>query len=108
MTGRAVFIFFACLVGVLGACGDGLFTSWAHKNKVLHLVIGWILCNIALGFLAYILKKGTLVEATVIYTVVSDVLILLMSMFLFKEAVSTQAYYGAIIAVLGAVIMEMG
>jgi uncharacterized membrane protein len=107
MSGRAVFIILALLVGLLGACGDGLFTSWAQRNKVSHLIAGWIMCNIALGFLAYALKKGTLAETMVIYTVVSDVLILLMSIFLFKEAVSTQAYYGAIIAILGAVIMQI-
>jgi uncharacterized membrane protein len=107
MSGRTVFLILAFFTGLLGACGDGLFTSWAQKDKVWHLVIGWIMCNIALGILAYALKKGTLVEATVIYTVVSDVLILLISMFIFKEAVSTRAYYGAIIAILGAVMMQL-
>ncbi len=107
MSGRTVFLILAFFTGLLGACGDGLFTSWAQKDKVWHLVIGWLMCNVALGILAHALKKGTLIEAMVIYTVVSDVLILLMSIFIFKEEVSTHAYYGAILAMLGAVIMQL-
>lgn len=100
------FYFLAVVVPVLGAGGDLLFKQWSIDNKPAGLAIGWAMCNLALFFLVWALKKGTLANATMIYEVVSTLIILSASRFYFQEAMTDRQYLWAIGGLVCVVMMQ--
>jgi len=87
--------------------GDIVLNHWAKtSNRVSHFIVGLLLCNVAVTIWAFSLKKGTLLEAAIIYDVGTNVLLILASRYLFHEMVPLKAYIGAVIATLGVAYMQ--
>jgi len=105
VTTRVVFYVLTFLVVVLAVIGDCLFAHWAKKsNKLIHLVVAFALCNVALGCFAQSLKMGTLLWASILYDVFTTLSFMAVSRFYFKEAMPLPVYLfalGAIACVAG-------
>jgi len=92
---------------LFAVAGDIVLNQWAKvSHKTAHFILGVLLCNVALTIWAFSLKKGTLLEAAIIYDVGTNVLLILASKFIFHEALPLQTYVGAAIAIFGVVYMQ--
>ena len=104
-TTRIVFyvLTFACMV--LAVVGDCVLAHWAKKsNNIFHFVLGFILCNVALGCFAQSLKMGTLLWAAILYDVLTTTAFVAVSRYYFKEAMPFPVYLfalGALVCVCG-------
>lgn len=87
--------------------GDIVLNHWAKtSNRWSHFILGLLLCNVAVTLWAFSLKKGTLLEAAIIYDVGTNVLLILASRFIFHENLPFQTYIGAVVATLGVLYMQ--
>lgn len=106
-TSKASFYILAFVLIVFAVLGDVVLNHWAkNSNRWSHFICGVLLCNIALIIWAWSLKKGTLLEAAIVYDVGTNVALILASRFLFSEMLPGQVYVGASIAIFGVVYMQ--
>ncbi len=104
---RTAFYFLALVLIIFAVVGDVVLNHWAkNSGRLWHLVVGFLLCNVALSIWTASLKKGTLLEAAILYDVGTNVLLILASRFIFSEILPRQVYVGAVIAILGVVYMQ--
>ena len=105
VTAKILFWVLTILVAVFAVIGDCVLAHWAKRgNKLIHLVAGFVLCNMALFCFAQSLRFGTLLLVSILYDVLTTVSFMVISRVYFKEAMPFPVYLfalGAIACVAG-------
>lgn len=106
---RWTFYALSALAGFLGAVGDVFLNRWSKgTGGISSLVIGFALCNVALGSFVAMLRRATLASAVVVYLVAGCLLTIAVSQLYLHEPMSRVRSIGMIIALAGVVCMELG
>lgn len=106
---RLMFYGIALAAGLVGGVGDVFINRWAKNVAGLRsLVLGLLLCNVALGLFASLLRRGSLASCVVVFLVANSLLTLAVSQFVLAEPLSRMRWAGILVALVGVVMVELG
>mgnify|MGYP000536513406 CR=1 FL=1 len=108
MSRTAIYLVLATVAGLFAGIGDTLLNHWAKSDgRPGWIISGMLVLNVALLIFAYVLKKGTLAESTVLFILTNVVFVAIVSRFVLHEAISPGRWVCLSVAIVAVAVMEL-
>lgn len=104
MSQPIVVLVLAIVAGIFAGIGDSFLGQWAKvEARTEWLVCGFIVHNIAILILIFVIKKGTLAEGVAVFFVANFLIVTFTSQFIIGEPISSIRWAYLVIAILAVI-----